>query len=95
VQLKISTAAAEELERNAVNITKKVHDKLARQGSSNLMNYFANQAGKKLYDIDYLIAIIQFARELDPTLMDTPYVVQSQIPSLVAGCLKDPYKDHR
>ena len=87
VQLKINAAAAEKLKRNSVNITKKVHDKLARQGSSNLMNYFANQAGKKLYDIDYLIAIIQFARELDPTLMDTPYLVQSQIPSLVAGAV--------
>ena len=49
------------------------------------MNYFAMQAGRKKYDIDYLIEIIQFARELDPTLMDTPYQVQSQLPLLVGG----------
>ena len=53
VQLKINAAAAAELERNSVNITKKVHDKLARVGSSQLMNYFAMQAGRKKYDIDY------------------------------------------
>ena len=85
VQFKISSQASKKLEENAVNITKRVHDKLARVGSSQLMNYFAMQAGRKKYDIDYLIEIIQFARELDPTLMDTPYQVQSQLPLLVAG----------
>jgi hypothetical protein len=88
VQFKLSSSAEAVLEKHAVDITKKVHEKFAKTGSIQLMNYMAaNLDLAQKRDIDFLIEILRFAKEFDPRLMDTPYVIQTGIQSAKSGML--------